>query len=267
MRADCHVHTRFSKDSEADPEDMIRSAIEKDLKVICFTDHEDKDYVCEGEEYVFEAEEYFRQMRLLRDKYSGQIDIRIGVELGLQPHLGEFYSRYTKAYPFDFVIGSVHVIMSKDPYYTGFFDGISDEQAYEKAWEETLENIKVVQDFDVLGHLDYIVRYGKKKAADYSYVRYADQIDEILRHLIENGKGLELNTAGLKYGLPFAHPHPDVLKRYRQLGGEIVTVGSDAHRREHLAYDFAKVNEILTACGFNYYTEFKERKPIFKKIL
>ena len=89
---------------------------------------------------------------------------------------------------------------------------------------------------------------------------------QILKYLIEHGKGIELNTAGLKYGLPYAHPHTDVLKRYRELGGEIITVGADAHKPEHVAYDFHKVPEILKSCGFRYYTEFVQRKTLFKKL-
>ena len=96
---------------------------------------------------------------------------------------------------------------------------------------------------------------------------YADIIDEILKLLIEKEKGLEVNSAGLKYGLPFAHPHPDVLKRYRELGGEIITIGADAHKPEHIAYDFAKAEEILKSCGFKYYTEFFEQKPVFKQLI
>lgn len=72
--------------------------------------------------------------------------------------------------------------------------------------------------------------------------------------------------SGLKYGLPFAHPHADVLKRYRELGGEIITVGADGHRPEHIAYDFHKAQGILEECGFKYYAEFKERRPIFFKV-
>ena len=91
-------------------------------------------------------------------------------------------------------------------------------------------------------------------------------MDEILKTLVEQGKGLELNTAGLKYGLPFAHPHPDILKRYRELGGEIITIGADGHKPEHIAYDFEKVNAILRECGFTYYAEFRKRKPVFKHL-
>ena len=118
----------------------------------------------------------------------------------------------------------------------------------------------------MLGHIDYIVRYGKTKAATYSYKEHADIIDEILKYLIEHGKGIELNMAGFKYGLGFGHPHPDIIKRYKELGGEIITIGADGHKPEHIAYDFYRVSGILKACGFEKYTEFIERKPIFRQL-
>ena len=252
MRADCHMHTYFSGDSEAKPEDMVLAAIDKGLEAICFTDHEDIDYFCDDIEFVFDPETYFKELGALKEKYKEKLDIRIGVEFGLQPHLAKKAKAFTTAYPYDFVIGSMHVVGGKDPYYPEFFEGISDEEAYRMALQETIADIRVVADFDVLGHLDYVVRYGKHREQEYSYGRFADEIDEILRYLIEHGKGLEVNTAGLKYGLPFAHPHPDVLKRYKELGGEILTVGADAHKPEHVGYDFNIVDNILEACGFKY---------------
>jgi histidinol-phosphatase (PHP family) len=131
---------------------------------------------------------------------------------------------------------------------------------------ETLTDIRAIKDFDVLGHIDYIVRYGKEKEKYYSYTKFSDEIDEILKYLIAHGKGIELNTAGFKYGLGFCHPHPEILKRYCELGGEIITIGADGHKPEHIAYDFEKVAPILRECGFKYYTEFKERKPVFKQL-
>lgn len=267
MQADYHMHTCFSMDSEASPESMAEGAIAKGLKTVCFTDHEDKDYAIDGEEVVVDTGKYFEVMRRLQREYEGRLDIKIGIELGLQPHLGEFSRQYTKVYPFDFVIGSVHVIDSKDPYYASFFEGITDEEGYRRTLEATVENIKAFSDFDVLGHLDYVVRYGRYRDKEYSCEKFADLIDVILQSLIEQGIGLELNTAGFKYGLPFAHPHPDILRRYREKGGEIVTIGSDAHKPEHIAYDFERVNAILKDCGFKYYAEFVDRKPVFKKII
>ncbi len=266
MLSDCHMHTMFSLDSEADPEEMIKGGIKKGLEAICFTDHEDKDYVDEGNPWTFDVKQYFERMRMLKGRYRKSIEVRIGVEIGLQPHLRDYYRDYVRQNPFDFVIGSVHLIKSRDPYYQEFFEGRKDADAYEETFLETYDNVRKIEDFDVLGHLDYVTRYGRQREEEYSYQRFSDLIDRILRVLIERGKGIELNTAGLKYGLPYAHPHPDVLKRYRELGGEILTIGSDAHKPEHIAYDFKKVPELLKSCGFRYYTEFVERRPVFKKL-
>lgn len=266
MKADFHMHTKFSADAETEPEEMIKAAIDLGLETICFTDHQDKDFPDGELLFQFNAEAYFKELRALQEKYKKQLDIRIGVEMGLQPHLGTYTYQYVNSYPFDFVIGSVHAVDGKDPYFGVLFENQTDEDAYRQTFEETLINIQANPDFDVLGHLDYVVRYGKYKARDYEYARYAEQIDRILRYLIENGKGIELNTAGLKYGLGFAHPIPEVLRRYKELGGEILTVGADGHKPEHIAYGYDKVDDLLKNCGFKYYTEFKERKPSYRLI-
>ena len=268
MKSDFHMHTNFSTDSDSTPEQMIEGAIQKGLQTICITDHQDVDFpksiMPEG--FQVDFEKYFETLRKLQVKYQNQIEILIGVELGLQPHLGKVYKALAENYPFDFIIGSVHILDGMDPYFKEYFEDKTDEEGYRRGFEITLENIKNISDYDVLGHLDYVVRYGKNQDRDYSYSKYADYIDEILKHLIAHGKGLEMNTAGFKYGLSFAHPHTDVLKRYRELGGEIITIGSDGHKPEHIAYDFHKVSDILKACGFKNYTEFRHRKPIFRQL-
>ena len=264
MKTDFHMHTKFSKDSDASLETMIEAAISHGLDTICITDHHDEDFTEEG--FVIDFEKYFLTLQELQKKYKGQINIRIGMEYGLQPHLGERCKEVVEKYPFDFVIGSKHLLDGADPYYRKCFDYMTDEDAYRRWFEEILADLKAVKDFDVLGHLDYVVRYGKKQHLAYSYEKNAELIDEILKIVISQNKGLEINTGGWKYGLPFAHPHSDVLKRYRQLGGEILTVGSDAHKPEHVAYDFYRVSEVLKACGFKYYTEFCQRKPIFRQL-
>lgn len=268
MKADFHTHTNFSTDADRNsaPEVMIQSAIQHGLETICITDHMDPDFDDIGEEFVFDTEAYFQTLLPLQEKYRDQIEVLIGVEFGLQPHLGEKAKEYVNKYPFDYVIGSTHVLHGLDPYIRDNFKDHTDKQLYREMFEETLINIQNVKDFDSMGHLDYIVRYGLEREKSYSYEENADVIDAILKCLIQNGKGLELNTAGLKYGLPFAHPYPAILKRYRELGGEIITVGSDGHKPEHLAYDFHVVNDLLLGCGFKYYTEFRKRKPIFKQV-
>lgn len=277
IQADMHMHTWFSTDSEACPRDMADEAVRKGLKTICFTDHFDKDDLEWGEEGIFDVDAYFVEMQKLQEEYAGKLNIRIGIELGLRTYLKDYYEELTKKYPFDFVIGSVHNVPYKkdaegnilytDPAAEKLFTDRTDKEAYRLMMETTLENVRTSDCFQALGHLDYVVRYGKSREKEYSYTDYADIIDEILKLLIEKEKGLEVNSAGLKYGLPFAHPHPDVLKRYHELGGEIITIGADAHKPEHIAYDFAKAEEILKSCGFKYYTEFFEQKPVFKQLI
>lgn len=277
IQADMHMHTWFSTDSEACPCDMADEAVRKGLKTICFTDHFDKDDLEWGEEGIFDVDAYFVEMQKLQEEYAGKLNIRIGIELGLRTYLKDYYEELTKKYPFDFVIGSVHNVPYKkdaegnilytDPAAEKLFTDRTDKEAYRLMMETTLENVRTSDCFQTLGHLDYVVRYGKSREKEYSYTDYADIIDEILKLLIEKEKGLEVNSAGLKYGLPFAHPHPDVLKRYRELGGEIITIGADAHKPEHIAYDFARAEEILKSCGFKYYTEFFEQKPVFKQLI
>lgn len=277
IQADMHMHTWFSTDSEACPRDMADEAVRKGLKTICFTDHFDKDDLEWGEEGIFDVDAYFVEMQKLQEEYAGKLNIRIGIELGFRTYLKDYYEELTKKYPFDFVIGSVHNVPYKkdaegnilytDPAAEKLFTDRTDKEAYRLMMETTLENVRTSDCFQTLGHLDYVVRYGKSREKEYSYTDYADIIDEILKLLIEKERGLEVNSAGLKYGLPFAHPHPDVLKRYRELGGEIITIGADAHKPEHIAYDFAKAEEILKSCGFKYYTEFFEQKPVFKQLI
>lgn len=271
ITGDFHMHTAFSADSEADVETMLDTALEKGMETVCITDHWDEDYPKvyleeSGTPFCFDIEKYFEKAEQLKGCYAGQLDVRIGIELGMQPHLGTFYKEMTERYPFDFVIGSVHLIEGKDPYFGELTENHEDAWIYRRALEETLSNLEHIGDFDVLGHIDYVVRYGKYRAEQYSYERFSELLDQILKKVIASGKGIELNTAGWKYGLDFCHPHPDVLKRYRKLGGEIVTVGSDAHKPEHVAYDFKKAEEVLKICGFTYYTQFRNRKPEFFKL-
>lgn len=266
MLWDTHMHTRYSGDSTAEPEDMINAAIQYGLDGICVTDHMDYDYPNDSELFLFDVAAQQRELLMLKEKYKAYIPVLIGIELGLQPQVSGMNQELLRSYDFDFVIGSSHVVHGFDPYYKEYYEEKSEHEAYLEYFESILENISAFDDFDVYGHIDYVVRYGPNKNEEYSYRRYADVIDEIFIQLIQKGKGIELNTAGLKYGLGHPHPTEDALKRYRELGGEILTLGSDAHKPEHVAYDFKRMPEILRDAGFRYYTVFEKRKPIMKKL-
>ena len=265
MRADVHMHCGFSNDSETRPEDMVESAIAKGLSVICFTDHYDKDNLDWGDEAIFDVESYFQKMIELQEEYRDQIDIRIGAEIGMQPYLAEYYQEFMAQHPFDFVIGSVHSVLEHDVA-LDFFLKHSDPEGYKIYFEEMLQDVQKIKSYDVLGHLDYIVRYSNQGSKGFDLNDYMDIIEEILKQVIAHGKGIEMNMSGLKYGLGAPHPQPEIIKRYRELGGEIITVGADGHIPEHIAYDYHLADDILKSCGFKYYTEFKGRKPLFVKI-
>lgn len=266
MLWDTHLHTRYSGDSTAEPEDMVQAALQHGLDGICFTDHIDYDYPKEPELFLFDMDAYQEELSELKEKYQNILPICIGVELGLQPQVAEYNRQLLQNRNLDFVIGSSHVVHGIDPYYPEYYEGKTEHEAYLEYFESILENIQAYDDFDVYGHIDYVVRYGPNKNADYSYQKYSDVIDEIFKQLISRGKGIELNTTGLKYGLGHPHPTEDALARYRELGGEILTIGSDGHKPEHLAFDFKKVPHLLRDAGFRYYTVFRGRKAEFVKL-
>lgn len=263
MLWDTHMHTHFSGDSQASPESMIQAAKKIGLAGICFTDHLDLDYPGEPELFLLDLPNYLKYTRELSAQYASELAVCTGIELGLQTQIAPQLKQLLLENDFDFVIGSSHVVHGMDPYYPEYYENKTEDEAYEEYFSSILENISAFDDFDVYGHIDYVVRYGPNKNKFYSYGKFSDIIDEILRTLIYRGKGIEINTGGFKYGLGHPNPTEDILKRYRELGGEIITIGADAHAPEHVGFDFKKVPDILKNAGFKYFTVFKNRKPEF----
>lgn len=263
--ADYHTHTSFSGDSEAPMQEMAERAVQMNLKQLVFTDHVDYDYADTNFELIdFEA--YSQEFAEVKRKYLGKIDLLMGVEIGYQPHVADRIRDLLKSYPFEFVICSTHMADNLDFYTGAFFEGKSSRYAYERYFINVLQSIQQLDDFDVYGHLDFIVRYGNYPVKQLHYRDYSDIIDEILECLIYAGKGIEVNTSGYRYGLEQLHPQIDILKRYRQLGGEIITVGSDAHYPQDICFEFEHAYQTLIDLGYRYITIFKERKPAFIKI-
>ena len=264
---DMHMHTHFSGDSKASPFAIAQKACDLGLAGICFTDHLDIDYKETPGLFDLDIPAYKKEIELVKEQFSDKLDIGWGIELGLQPYLVKENAKIIAENDFDFVIGSTHVVKKSDIYLPYYYEGRIEDDCYREYFEETLKNAQSDVDFDVYGHLDYVVRYGPNKNKYYSYEKFADVIDEILRTLISRGKGIELNMAGFKYGLGHAHPTMETLKRYKELGGEIITIGSDGHAPEQIAWEFEKAPEILKEAGFEYFTTYKNRKAEFHKIL
>lgn len=295
--ADYHVHSNYSSDGKASMEQMVKRALELGLKKLCFTDHMDYDYPA-VDEHNFELNMDSYQLKLseLKEKYLGRLEILTGVELGLQPHLVSRLTSLIESYPLDFVIGSSHVVDHYDPYFPEYWVGKTEEEGIYRYFQSIIENCKVFQGFHVYGHIDYIVRYTPRMKAlkksmqihstlpvtankevispsanqvtytSYSYPQYADILDEVLKTILSFDKGIEVNTAGFKYGLGHPHPKEELLKRYRELGGELITIGSDAHTPEHLCYDFDRISDFLLNLGFRYYATFVQGKPVMNKL-
>ena len=272
ITADYHLHSSFSGDSDTPMEEMILRGIEMGLTRMCFTEHHDFDYPVTDPvstpEGMFELnpDSYLYDFLKLKEKYADQISLYFGVELGMQPHLSKENAAFAKAHDYDFIIASSHVCNGKDPYYPSFYENRTQEEAYLEYFESILQNLKAYSNFDVYGHLDYVVRYGPQKDEGYSYEVYCDIFDRILERLISMEKGIELNTAGLAKGMRDANPCIGVIRRYRKLGGEIITVGSDAHDPKQIAYAFDRAADILKDCDFKYYTTFEKRSPSFHKL-
>lgn len=196
----------------------------------------------------------------MKYKYKKDIEILAGVEIGMQPHLAKRYKKFISTYPFDFVIMSIHSINGKDIFLDDYTSGLEPINAVERYYEEVYNCVKSYKDYDVLGHLDFIDRYFQSYEDIPKFDNYEDIIREILRMIIDNGKGIEINTAGLRYDIGYFHPKLQILRLYKELGGEIITIGSDAHSPEYVGYEYKQIEKVLKELGFKFIYIYKERK-------
>lgn len=270
IKADFHMHSHHSTDSEANMRDMIESAINKGLSQICFTEHQDHGYPYNSEfpegSWMLNIDSYLYELLSLREEYIDKIQVGFGIEIGMQEQVFRENALTAKSHEFDYIIGSIHVVNGFDTYDHKYFDSKTDKEAMTEFFKTELANIKRFQNFDCLGHLDYIVRTVPCGEAGYSPSEYSDYIDEMLSFLIENEKGIEINTSALRKGFSNPNPHRDIIKRYKELGGEIITIGSDAHKAEDVGEKFDIAEEILKDCGFKYYSTFENRVAYFHKL-
>ena len=259
---DFHMHTRVSFDGHASGLDMARAAKAAGLKEICFTDHLDYDPLGKMGVMAFDTEAYNGEYDRL--EVPGLI-IRRGMEFGMTVDNREQFKADLGRRPFDFVLGSVHFVDDFDVYYEDFWNGKTVFEAERRFLEETLNCVRLHSDFDVLAHLTYIAKTHCHPAPRVvPYGEHREVIDEILKALAQKGKGLELNTSGMDRCGGFL-PTKDIFVRFKELGGQIVTVGSDAHNTNRVGQYAFDACEIFREI-FGYVCTFENRKPVFHKL-
>ncbi len=278
MFADYHVHTYYSDDSIYPMEDVVKDAIGMGMDELVFTDHVDYGVKPDwNEEGVFtrvsgsgvEGEvpitnvnypAFEKEFFELKEKYKDQITLRMGMEFGIQEHTIPKYEELFSKYPFDFIILSIHEVEDKEFWTQDFQRGRSQQEYNERYYDEMLRVVKQYKNYSVLGHLDLITRYDE--AGIYPFEKVKPIITEILKIVIADGKGIEVNTSSHRYGLSDLTPSRDILKLYLELGGEIITIGSDSHKPEHLGAYIEDTKKELKDMGYKKYHIFEQMKPI-----
>lgn len=270
IKADYHTHSHFSTDSEEKTENIIKAAYDKGLTSICLTDHMDLDFPNDNTLFVFNPDEYFKEHEEIRRNNKLPIKFLSGIEIGLQPYEDTLRktNELINKYPFDFVIGSTHIIDSLDPFDHIFWENRSKNESLRRYFETIYENIKLYNNYDVLGHIDYCIRYVPDDidTQDYNHKDFSDILEVILKKLIYDGKGLEINCSSIRKGLNITNPKVEVLKMYKDFGGEILTFGSDAHKASDVANPFKISEAFAIEAGFKYYATFEKRQMTMHKI-
>ncbi|MCI8810181.1 MAG: histidinol-phosphatase HisJ family protein [Oscillibacter sp.] len=266
--ADYHVHSRISPDSAAPMADMARAALAAGLDELCFTDHVQPVALGTGARPAFyDWAALLAEFDLARAELGDRISLRLGIELGDAgidvPHTEKLLSNMP---PMDFIIGSVHML----PESWGctnlyLFDPKDEEEAYKgiAAYLEEVRTLAQWGNFSVLGHLTLPLRYlNENRGFQLTFDRFEDEVREILQILVDRGRGIELNTNRGNAPLP----GEKWLRLYRSLGGEILTLGSDAHHPEMVGCRIRESLELLKACGFTRFCTFRKMEPVWHKL-
>lgn len=263
---DYHVHSRFSADSTMKIIDACHAAIQAGVKEIAFTEHIDYFYPNCDLVFDFDYEDYAKEIDHARQKFQDELTILKAVEIGIHPSMEKENSAFANNNHFDFIIGSVHLADDLDLHNGDYFAGKELNQAIEKYFLTINQHIKQFRDFNVLGHLTLIKRYLHYVQADWKDVRwekYYDIIEDSFKELIETERGIEVNMSGYRYRIDCALPDLPFIKLYRDVGGEIITVGTDAHSKHFVGKHLDLGYELLKKAGFRYVSTFRNRKPSF----
>lgn len=259
---DCHVHSSCSVDSSAEMEELCRRAVELGLSEICFTEHVDFD-PAEVNTGYFRYESYRERIRESRGRFGAHLKIGAGVEIDYNRRFESDIADFLRGKTFDFVLGSVHYLNGfnvSEPRASDYFEGRDREIAYGRYFDEVEHCVRSGM-FDALGHLDLVKRFGVHVYGPFEIGPFTDRIERILRLMVEQGMGLEVNTSGLRQAPKEPYPSAEVLRMYKACGGEIVTVGSDAHTTDDVAKGIEEAVRLLRTMDFDSIWVFERRNP------
>lgn len=265
MLIDIHLHSQFSFDSKEKPEKFIKEAKRLSVPIIGFSEHYDYDAVLDGENIpLANLPLYVKKMEELR-KSGDAPEILCGIEFGYRDAAEEKYKEIINNYNLDYSIYSVHTLKGKgDCFHNRFFDGQTLKESYQNYFNAVLDSVKSEVDYQIIGHIGYVSRYRKEDGAKIAYSDFKDIIDEILYEIIWRGKCLEINTSVGSSKSRFL-PDCDIIERYLEFGGELLSFGSDAHCANDYLRRGGEVSEYLGSIGVKYLFYYKNRKPIAYK--
>lgn len=268
---DNHNHSEFSFDGKrSSVERCVHSALSKGLWGIAFTDHcdffipeakrQDENLVPETFDVIMQQKEIDRVQSLIADK---GFKILKGIEIGMHENHRKDIRKVLSENTFDQVIASVHYLDGVDPYHGGYYEDKDWKMAYGHYLETIWTEIRWLRDFDIMGHYDYIVRYAPYQQTSLRYRDFSDILDEMFTYLIHEGKALELNTKSYQdFKGRLINLDVDILKRYRELGGEIISLGSDSHDPSRVGHDFKRFAELIKSIGFRWSAHYEKRKLV-----
>lgn len=257
---DYHMHTYFSTDCAIPVKEMIEGALAAGMKEIAITDHIDFEYNSTEIQFDFDVAVALTEYEALAAEYSDRIIVRKGLEIGIQPHVLGRCSVLVNTHGFDFVIASVHNTDKKDLYNGDYYKDRTPEEALVFFYEELYQMLRNYRDYSVVGHVDIVKRYNDEVKA-LPFEKYREIISKPLKEIIKAGKGIEINLSGIRQGLGEPLPSLDLLKLYRELGGEIVTLGSDSHVAETIGDQFLLGLSMLREAGFEHLYRFERMVP------
>lgn len=258
---DMHAHTIHSFDGNFSVDEMIASSIEKGIKTVAFTDHVEMDFFHE-KSFDKTADESFDDILRAKEQYKDRIEVCVGVELGEPTYNVEESEALIASKDYDFVIGSIHNLRETEDFC--FLDYQSDN--IYPLLDDYFYELKLLAEwgkFDTFAHLTYPLRYivGDYKI-NVELSKYQKDIDEIFSLLVEKDKPLEINTSGLRQKIGRTLPDESYVRRFRELGGKYVTVGSDSHFTEHMGAGIERGMLMARKCGFESVLIFRHRQPV-----